>query len=78
MLRQGPQAKPLVKRAVIVCPSSLVRNWANELKKWLANRVSCLVVEGGTKAQISADLGLLGWGCGFVVVAEAALEEKGV
>ena len=34
--------KPHVKRAIIVCPTSLVSNWFNELAKWLQTRVKAL------------------------------------
>lgn len=36
LLRQSPRAgKGTIDKAIVVCPSSLVRNWANELVKWL-------------------------------------------
>ncbi|KAI9729346.1 MAG: DNA-dependent ATPase protein rad54 [Cirrosporium novae-zelandiae] len=36
LLRQSPDAgKTTIQKCVIACPSSLVRNWANELVKWL-------------------------------------------
>lgn len=36
LLKQSPQpGKPTIEKCIIVCPSSLVRNWANELVKWL-------------------------------------------
>eukprot|EP00854_Cymbomonas_tetramitiformis_P021270 gene21270-25558_t len=48
LLKQGPHGTPVIKRAVIVCPASLVMNWAAEVKKWLGDmRLSCLAVQGG-------------------------------
>ncbi|KAL5323351.1 hypothetical protein ACEPPN_007886 [Leptodophora sp. 'Broadleaf-Isolate-01'] len=36
LLKQSPDAgKPTIQKAIIACPSSLVKNWANELVKWL-------------------------------------------
>ncbi|WPH04869.1 Hypothetical protein R9X50_00776600 [Acrodontium crateriforme] len=36
LLKQSPNAgKSTIQKCVIACPSSLVRNWANELVKWL-------------------------------------------
>lgn len=36
LLKQSPHAsRPTIEKCVIACPSSLVRNWANELVKWL-------------------------------------------
>ncbi|KAE8449989.1 DNA repair protein rhp54 [Mollisiaceae sp. DMI_Dod_QoI] len=36
LLKQSPDAgKPTIEKAIIACPSSLVKNWANELVKWL-------------------------------------------
>lgn len=32
LLKQSPRAgKPTIEKCIIACPSSLVRNWANEL-----------------------------------------------
>lgn len=36
LLRQGPfGGKPIIKRALIVTPGSLVKNWRKEFQKWL-------------------------------------------
>ncbi|KAI9144641.1 SNF2 family N-terminal domain-containing protein [Paraphysoderma sedebokerense] len=59
LLKQSPEAgKPTIEKAVIACPSSLVRNWANELIKWLGpNRIHPLACDNkGSKEQIQRDL----------------------
>ncbi|GAA6061297.1 hypothetical protein JCM10212_004703 [Sporobolomyces blumeae] len=48
LLRQSPlPGKHLIDKAIVVCPSSLVKNWANELVKWLGEgAVIPLAVDG--------------------------------
>lgn len=47
LLKQGPQGKSMIDKCIIVCPSSLVNNWANELVKWLGpGTVSPLAIDG--------------------------------
>ncbi|EDO17788.1 hypothetical protein Kpol_541p31 [Vanderwaltozyma polyspora DSM 70294] len=47
LLKQGPQGKSLIDKCIIVCPSSLVNNWANELIKWLGpGTLSPLAIDG--------------------------------
>nr|XP_037284031.1 DNA repair and recombination protein RAD54B-like [Rhipicephalus microplus] len=39
LLRQGPYGgQPCLRKVIIVTPSSLVKNWVKEFKKWLPNR----------------------------------------
>ncbi|KAF3428155.1 hypothetical protein E2986_04997 [Frieseomelitta varia] len=56
LLKQGPEAKPLIEKAIIVAPSSLVKNWYNEIFKWLKNKVQPLAIDGGNKADIDTKL----------------------
>lgn len=56
LLKQGPEAKPLIEKAIIVAPSSLVKNWYNEIFKWLGNRVQPLAIDGGSKTEIDSKL----------------------
>ncbi|KAG7661794.1 RAD54 [[Candida] subhashii] len=57
LLRQSPRGKRTIEKCIIVCPSSLVRNWANEIIKWLGEGVlTPLAVDG--KSTKSSDLGL--------------------
>lgn len=53
LLRQGPDCKPLIDKAIIVTPSSLVKNWSNEIQKWLQGRVNPLAIDSGTKDEIT-------------------------
>ncbi|XP_071653993.1 DNA repair and recombination protein RAD54-like [Temnothorax longispinosus] len=56
LLKQGPEAKPLIDKAIIVAPSSLVKNWYNEINKWLNNMINTLAIDGGKKADIDTKL----------------------
>lgn len=55
LLKQSPiPGKPAINKAIVACPSSLVKNWANELDKWLgAGALVPLAVDG---KQSKADL----------------------
>lgn len=48
LLKQSPDAgKSTIQKCVIACPSSLVRNWANELVKWLGkDAVTPFAIDG--------------------------------
>lgn len=49
LLRQSPDCKPTIIKAIIVCPSSLVKNWYNEFGKWLGSRVNCMAIANESK-----------------------------
>lgn len=43
LLKQGPYGgMPVVRRAVIVAPSSLTGNWTRELTRWLGGQRLCV------------------------------------
>ncbi|KAI6045738.1 DNA repair protein, SNF2 family [Pisolithus marmoratus] len=55
LVKQSPHpGKPSIEKCIIACPASLVKNWANELVKWLGkDAVSVLAVDGkGGKAEL--------------------------
>lgn len=56
LLRQGADAKPTINKAIIVAPSSLVKNWYNEINKWLGMRINALQIDGGSKDEIDRKL----------------------
>uniref|UniRef100_A0A4W6CVA6 DNA repair and recombination protein RAD54-like n=1 Tax=Lates calcarifer TaxID=8187 RepID=A0A4W6CVA6_LATCA len=56
LLRQSPDAKPEIDKAIVVSPSSLVRNWYNEVGKWLGGRVTPVAIDGGSKDEIDRQL----------------------
>ncbi|OON20661.1 protein, SNF2 family, partial [Opisthorchis viverrini] len=55
-IRQGPEAKPTIDKAVVVTPSSLVKNWYNEFYKWLQGKVHPLTIDSGSKEEIDTKL----------------------
>ncbi|XGW22218.1 hypothetical protein V3C99_004876 [Haemonchus contortus] len=56
LLRQSPEGKPTISKAIIVSPSSLVKNWDKEIKKWLGQRLSALPMDSGNKQEITNKL----------------------
>ncbi|KAJ4967147.1 hypothetical protein NE237_018996 [Protea cynaroides] len=44
LLHHGFDRKPLVKKAIIVTPTSLVSNWESEIKKWVGERVNLIAL----------------------------------
>lgn len=59
LLKQSPDAgKTTVQKAIVVCPASLVKNWANELTKWLgANAITPFAIDGkASKEELTRQL----------------------
>lgn len=57
LLRQSPDGRPEIDKAIVVSPSSLVRNWCNEVGKWLGGRVTPVAIDGGSKDEIDRQIG---------------------
>lgn len=59
LLKQSPEpGKSTIQKCIIACPSSLVRNWANELIKWLGkDAVIPFAIDGkATKAELTSQV----------------------
>ncbi|EWC47991.1 DNA repair protein rhp54 [Drechslerella stenobrocha 248] len=59
LLKQAPEAgRSTIGKCVIACPSSLVRNWANELVKWLGpGTINPFAIDGkATKEELISQL----------------------
>ncbi|XP_027912240.1 protein CHROMATIN REMODELING 25 [Vigna unguiculata] len=55
LLCQGFDGKPLVRKSIIVTPTSLVSNWEAEIKKWVGERVRLVALcESAREDVISA------------------------
>jgi DNA repair and recombination protein RAD54B len=49
LLKQNPiyEAPPVIKKALVVCPVTLINNWQKEFRKWLGNdRIGVFVADG--------------------------------
>lgn len=56
LLRQSPECKPSIIKAIIVCPSSLVKNWYNEFGKWLGHRINALALDNASSKEHTTKL----------------------
>eukprot|EP00922_Rhytidocystis_sp_ex-Travisia-forbesii_P025931 GHVS01038024.1.p1 GENE.GHVS01038024.1~~GHVS01038024.1.p1 ORF type:complete len:627 (-),score=84.32 GHVS01038024.1:448-2328(-) len=55
LLKQGFHPnQPLARKAVVVCPASLVKNWAEEITRWLGGRLPCTVVAESSKDKVES------------------------
>lgn len=56
LLCQGVEGKPTVKRAIIVCPTSLVGNWDSECTKWLDGRIRTLPLSESSREDVISSI----------------------
>ncbi|CAA6658879.1 unnamed protein product [Spirodela intermedia] len=56
LLCQGFDGKPMVKRALIVTPTSLVSNWESEINKWVGGRIHVLSLCESTRADAASGI----------------------
>ncbi|OVA15799.1 SNF2-related [Macleaya cordata] len=52
LLRQGFDGDPMVKKAIIVTPTSLVSNWESEIKKWVGERLQLIALCESTRDDV--------------------------
>ncbi|KAF5448145.1 hypothetical protein F2P56_028703 [Juglans regia] len=52
LLRQGFDGKPMVKKVIIVTPTSLVSNWEAEIMKWIGERVQLVALCESTRDDV--------------------------
>ncbi|XP_077249853.1 DNA repair/recombination protein isoform X2 [Tasmannia lanceolata] len=52
LLHQGFDGMPMVKRAMIVTPTSLVSNWESEIEKWIGRRVQLISLCESTREDV--------------------------
>ncbi|EPZ35633.1 Helicase, superfamily 1/2, ATP-binding domain-containing protein [Rozella allomycis CSF55] len=54
LLKQSPYSneESVVKKVLICCPATLIKNWQKEFKKWLGDeRINVFIVEGNSNLQ---------------------------
>lgn len=56
LLRQSADCCPMIDKAIVVSPSSLVKNWYNEISKWLGSKINPLAIDAGSKDEIDRNL----------------------
>ena len=56
LLKQNPvyDEAPVIKKALIVCPVTLIKNWKKEIRKWLGEtRIGVFVVDNNKKTRMT-------------------------
>ncbi|KAF8821638.1 SWI2/SNF2-containing protein RAD54 [Cardiosporidium cionae] len=52
LLKQGFDGNPAVRKVLVVCPASLVNNWAEEIQKWLKGQCGCTAVADSSREKV--------------------------
>jgi DNA repair and recombination RAD54-like protein len=53
LLRQGLKPGiPAARKAIVVCPTSLVTNWDQEIGKWLGKRLQCVALSESSRQAV--------------------------
>ncbi|CAN0478280.1 unnamed protein product, partial [Laminaria digitata] len=59
LLKQGKEkGQPAVRRAIVVCPTSLVKNWEAEIDKWLKGDCRVIALSETTREQVVQSINL--------------------
>ncbi|KAG8368368.1 hypothetical protein BUALT_Bualt15G0038200 [Buddleja alternifolia] len=74
LLRQGFDGKPMVKKAIIVTPTSLVSNWEAEIKKWVGERVKLVALCESTREDVVSGIDSFSSPCSPVQVLIVSYE----
>lgn len=63
LLKQSPEGhRGTIEKCIVICPASLVRNWANELVKWLgAGAITPLAIDGKSVKGADVSTALRQW-----------------
>nr|CCA25191.1 DNA repair and recombination protein RAD54 putative [Albugo laibachii Nc14] len=48
--------KPTIHRVIIVCPTSLVKNWNDEIQKWLQNRIKTIALFESNREHVIKEI----------------------
>ncbi|KAL4538177.1 hypothetical protein Ndes2526B_g05342 [Nannochloris sp. 'desiccata'] len=55
LLRQSPAGRPTCAKVIVIAPSSLTRNWAAEVRKWLGDeRLRTIIIPPGAEGASQA------------------------